>query len=74
MLIVNLELLEGPDRMKLFKKVFVETCISIRTYEHGITDNQMLFVLAEVYSPVSSRIDDTMSLHVGFKLYRELNK
>lgn len=60
--------------MKPFKKVFVETCISIRTYEHGITDNQMLFVLAEVYSPVSSRIDDTMSRHVGFKLYRELNK
>lgn len=74
MLIVNLELWEGLDAMKSLKKVFFETCISIRTYEHGITDDQMLFVLAEVHSPVSSRIDDTMSRHVGFKLHRELNK
>jgi hypothetical protein len=61
MLIVNLELWEGLDAMKSLKKVFFETCISIRTYEHGITDNQILF-------------DDTMSRHVGFKLHRELNK
>ena len=74
MLIVNLELWEGLDAMKSLKKVFFETCICIRTYEYGINDNKMLSVLAEVYNPVSSRIDDTMSRHVGFKLHRELNK